>query len=321
MYAIFPSVAHAAACPAGDGGYGSVSGSVNIQSTGSYRVWSRLRANVVGTAHNDSFWLIIDGGTCFNVGDASSIAAGQWIWIDWQDSATTSKINFNFASAGNHTIKLLGREANVQVDRVIFTTDTTSSACNPPTGNGDSCAVNSPTLTPTPTLSSGGTTSGGSSSGGTVSSSNGGSVTLPTVPGSAPVTVSGGTKGTVSSINGGSASVPQVAGIIAVGVEAPVPDPTLSGSTNLTKQEITVIDTKIYDTRGKLLAQGTGKVAVDTTKLLDGVQQLKIVTQTSDGKKSSQIITIKVYNYYGFWRHAWYMVTNPWRKLTNAVGV
>ena len=146
---IYYSVAKAAPCPTSDGGYGSVSGNVNISSPGSYRVWSRIKANTTAGVNNNSYWLIVDGTNCFVVGDSqAAIADGQWVWVDYQDASSTSKINVNFTSTGNHTVKMLGREANVQLDRVIFTTDTTSGACNPPVDTGDACAVNSPTVTP-----------------------------------------------------------------------------------------------------------------------------------------------------------------------------
>ena len=107
-------IAYAAACPTTDGGYGSVSGTVDIPQADTYRVWSRLKGNTAGTQNNDSYWLIIDGTTCFEVGDNhASIPDNQWTWIDWQDGNTSSKVNQTFSTTGTHTIKLLGREVNV----------------------------------------------------------------------------------------------------------------------------------------------------------------------------------------------------------------
>jgi len=301
-------VTKAAACPSSDGGYGSVLGSVSIPSTGSYRVWSRIKANTTAGVNNNSYWLIIDGTTCYVVGDNhTAIPDNQWVWVDWQDAAMTSKINHTFTSTGNHTVKMLGREANVQLDRVLFTTDTTSAACNPPTGTGDTCAVNSSPVTPIPTPNSGGTSIGS----GSTTTTGGGSVTLPTVPGAAPVTISGGEKGTVSNEV---TNVPKVSGTIAFKVDTPVPGSSVAAN-------VTVVDTKIYDSRSNLLAHGNGKLAVDTTNLLDGVQTLKIVTKTSDGKTTTQKITLEVHNFSGLWQHTWYTITTPWRKLTQGVGL
>ena len=71
---------------------------------------------------NNSYLLEIDGNTCYTVGD-SAITANTWTWVDYRDGNSSSKINVAL-TADNHTIKMIGREADVKLDRVIFATDT-----------------------------------------------------------------------------------------------------------------------------------------------------------------------------------------------------
>lgn len=132
--------AKAAACTAPSTDYGSVSQTVSVPATTTYRVWSRLMADSL-TPSNDTYLLEIDGATCFTVG-GSGVSTTSWTWVDYQNGTSTSKINAAL-SAGNHTIKMIGNAANVQLDRVIFTADT---SCIP-TGTGDNCA-NPPDTTP-----------------------------------------------------------------------------------------------------------------------------------------------------------------------------
>lgn len=140
-----PQKAAAAACaPSGD--RGAVTYTLTNVTAGTYKVWSRMMSAGGG---NDSYFLEIDGNTCYVVGDNTGISSSSWTWVDYQNGNTGTKINHNF-SAGNHTIKLIGREDNVKLDRVLFLTG----SCTP-TGNGDNCTIvnESPTVSfvsPTP---------------------------------------------------------------------------------------------------------------------------------------------------------------------------
>ena len=131
--------AQAAACttPSTDYGMGTIS--VNIPSTATYRIWSRIKAP---DANNNSYLLEIDGNTCFTVGD-SAIAANTWTWVDYQNGTTSSKISASL-SAGTHSLKLIGREPGVLLSQLLFLSDT---SCTP-TGNGDNCAASDPGPTP-----------------------------------------------------------------------------------------------------------------------------------------------------------------------------
>lgn len=131
----------AAACAAQDTSRGTVTNTFSVATAGTYRVWSRILAP---DTTNNSYILEIDGTTCgVVVGDNSSMPANAWTWVDYQSGTTTNKINVTLA-AGSHTVTLIGRENNVEVDRVLLTADT---ACVP-TGTGDNCVVTADTTAP-----------------------------------------------------------------------------------------------------------------------------------------------------------------------------
>lgn len=139
----------AAACtpPATD--YGSVTSTVSIPQSGSYRIWSRMLSP---NATDNSYMLEVDGSSCFVVGDGS-FNVNTWNnnatnWVDYQSGNTSSKINMTL-SAGNHTIKMIGNAPGVMLDRVIFTSDTNCV----PTGTGDNCANPPDTIAPTIAIS------------------------------------------------------------------------------------------------------------------------------------------------------------------------
>jgi hypothetical protein len=134
-----PQTASAACATALPTDRGTVTATVNVPATATYRVWSRIRT---ADATKNSFKMQIDDTMCnVSVGDAS-LTANQWTWVDYQNGSTTTKINAAL-TAGNHTVTMAGSEDNVEVDRVILTQDT---ACVP-TGTGENCA-NPPDTTP-----------------------------------------------------------------------------------------------------------------------------------------------------------------------------
>ncbi len=138
---LLTSSSASAACAAPATDRGSVTSTVSIPSTGTYRIWSRIASGSAST--DNSYLLEIDGSSCYTVGDSDSMATGQWVWVDYQSGNTASKITASL-SAGNHTIKMIGREEAVKLDRVVFTSDTTCV----PTGTGDNCASPADTTAP-----------------------------------------------------------------------------------------------------------------------------------------------------------------------------
>lgn len=136
----------AAACTVPSPDMGIATNTINVPATGTYRVWSRL---LVPDTTNNKYSLEIDGSTCVSVGGSSSIPANAWTWVNYQDGNTATITNLAL-TAGSHTIKMIGQAANVELDRLIFTTDT---ACTP-TGTGDNCATVPDTTPPTASVTS-----------------------------------------------------------------------------------------------------------------------------------------------------------------------
>lgn len=131
-----------AACQSVGTNYGSLSSTVSIASSGKYRVWSRMRAP---DSINNSYYLVVDSQCPVNIGD-KAIASGAWTWVDSRDGqATTVDLDL---TAGNHTIKLIGREPNVDLDRVIFVADLNCV----PNGFGDNCSSSTDTMAPMVTI-------------------------------------------------------------------------------------------------------------------------------------------------------------------------
>jgi hypothetical protein len=113
--------------------YGQVKQSITVSAAGTYRVWSRIKAP---DTTNNSYYLQIDNGCAYNVGNSSSIPANTWTWVNYKDGVSTSFVDVSL-TAGTHNVTYTGKEANVQLDRVLFLSDT---SCTP-TGTGDNCAT------------------------------------------------------------------------------------------------------------------------------------------------------------------------------------
>lgn len=133
-----------AACATPTTDYGTVTQTIDVKSSATYRAWVRLKAP---NTTDNSVFLEIDG-QCFKMGD-KSITPGQWIWVDYTDANTNNKANVNL-STGQKTVKLIGREQNVRVDKVILTTYT---ECVPLSAT-DECAPPPDTTKPTISITS-----------------------------------------------------------------------------------------------------------------------------------------------------------------------
>jgi hypothetical protein len=141
---IQPTAIHAAACPTPTTDYGTVTSTISVATSGTFRAWSRIMAP---DTTNNSYSLEIDGASCYVVGDATSIPANTWTWVDYQNGTSSSKIDATL-SAGTHTVKMIGREPDVKLDRVIFASDNTCI----PSGVGDNCTLD--TTSPTTSITS-----------------------------------------------------------------------------------------------------------------------------------------------------------------------
>lgn len=132
--------AQAAACATPPADYGTATSTVKIDNAASYKVWSRILAP---DANNNSYLLEVDGNTCFTVGDSGSLAPNVWTWVDYQNGATGSKMSIDL-TAGDHTIKMIGREAGVKLGRVLFVSDANCT----PVDTGSNCTVAGDTTAP-----------------------------------------------------------------------------------------------------------------------------------------------------------------------------
>lgn len=134
-----PQKAFAAACTEDGSTYGQVTQTVGIPQTGTYKIWSRIMADS-GNAANNSYKLEIDGTTCLTF----TATGTNWIWVSSTNQSLT---------AGNHSLRMIGVQPNVSLDRVIFTADTTC-VPNDASNYGDNCANPPDTTAPTVNWSS-----------------------------------------------------------------------------------------------------------------------------------------------------------------------
>lgn len=141
MGSIFVSPAKASACPAPGTDYGQVTTNVTMPTSATYTLWSRV---MPADAANNSYMLEIDGAQCYVV---SSPTPNTWTWINYQDGNTGSAIRLSLTQ-GTHTVKLIGRQPGVEVDRLVFTSDATCT----PTNMGDNCITTADTTPPGVTL-------------------------------------------------------------------------------------------------------------------------------------------------------------------------
>ena len=121
----------AAAAACADMGAGSVSLAVPLlPSRGIYTIWSRVQ--VPDDTHT-RYRLEVNGSTCFTVG-GSSITPGEWTWVSFENGILTNTVKYEFKNSNGNTVKLLGEDAGVRVDRLLLV----KSACVPE-GLGANC--------------------------------------------------------------------------------------------------------------------------------------------------------------------------------------
>jgi len=131
--------------------------SVNVTTAGTYYLWNRILAP---DTTNNSYYLQVDGGCAIDVGNNSSIPAGTWTWVNYQDGNTGTKTSLSL-TAGTHQVVLTGKQPNVGVDRILLLSDP---SCVP-AGTGDNCTT-STTIAPTVSITApttGSTVSGATS--------------------------------------------------------------------------------------------------------------------------------------------------------------
>lgn len=127
-----------AACPAVETSRGTVTSTINVQSSGTYKVWSRMQAS---SATNDSYVLQIDDSVCGVIVGDGSVPTSGWKWVDYKQGGQKITVNL---TAGTHTVKMIGREDSVKVDKLLFLSD---QSCVPE-NFGDNCEVVQDTTPP-----------------------------------------------------------------------------------------------------------------------------------------------------------------------------
>ncbi|HUD07335.1 MAG TPA: malectin domain-containing carbohydrate-binding protein [Candidatus Saccharimonadales bacterium] len=150
---IFAHSAHKAlaACSTGTTD-GSDKLSVSVTSAGTYNVWTRLQ---IPSTTDNSIQLQVDGSTCYTVGGGASLVPNAWTWVDTGTSSSPIQVTLG---AGTHTFEYDANEPGIEVDKVLFLTD---SSCVPqdvpgnPNESGSNCTP-APTLTAPVYINTGG---------------------------------------------------------------------------------------------------------------------------------------------------------------------
>jgi len=132
---IYSSVSNATNVPPTNTGSAGII--VNAPVAGTYIFWARVN---YGSDTANSFYAQIDGGTVYKVGNENS-GYSTWKWIDWYNGdSSTSNIIKVALTAGNHTLKIIGREANTKIDKFLLTNDTSYN----PSGLGNAANAGTP---------------------------------------------------------------------------------------------------------------------------------------------------------------------------------
>lgn len=134
-----------AACATPTTNYGSATVKLSVDTATDYRLWLHMYAS---STTNDSVLLEIDGGNCYVVGDGG-ITTKTWTWVNHQNGSTTNRITA-MLSKGTHTLKLIGREPSVKVDRVMAVSDQNCT----PVNAGDNCIAATDSTKPTVSITS-----------------------------------------------------------------------------------------------------------------------------------------------------------------------
>jgi hypothetical protein len=100
---------------------------IQLPSTGSYKIWGRVRSP---TTSNDSFWVRLDGGTWLQWNNITPGA--DWHWEPVHDTGAMDAVKLYDLKAGQHTLNFAYRESGTDLDQFLLTTDTALV----PTGTG-----------------------------------------------------------------------------------------------------------------------------------------------------------------------------------------
>ncbi|MEM3113413.1 MAG: PQQ-dependent sugar dehydrogenase, partial [Candidatus Pacearchaeota archaeon] len=96
---------------------------ITVPVSGNYYVWTHLNYPQGSVGSENSYWLQIDNGPYFKVGN-EDYPDNIWHWVDFHEGNQVNRIIVNL-TAGNRSIKFLGREANTKIDRILLTPNST----------------------------------------------------------------------------------------------------------------------------------------------------------------------------------------------------
>ena len=112
--------------------FGAATAVVTVPAGGAtYVVWTRLQAP---NSVNNSVILQVDGGPGSIAGNGP-LVPGVWTWVNYRDGVVTLPLSLTLA-AGTHTLKFIGREPGVRLDRVLLIANGAV-----PTGTGDNVSA------------------------------------------------------------------------------------------------------------------------------------------------------------------------------------
>lgn len=107
---------------------GKVTQNISVPSTGTYTIWSRLKAPDT----NPVEYKVYVSGECFTIGQRA-LTPNTLTWVDYENGSTSDKATINL-SAGTHALVLTAGSEALELDRVLFLSD----SCVP-TGVGTNC--------------------------------------------------------------------------------------------------------------------------------------------------------------------------------------
>ncbi len=137
---VTPQVTQGSTCPMIATSSSRATISLNIPTTGTYKIWSRLMSL---SDNSNSYYLQVDDNCPINVGDLNGSVTNSWQWISYQSGLITNPI-VQILTTGPHTVNLISREIGVKLDKLIFTQDLNCV----PVDFGTNC-LTLPSLTPT----------------------------------------------------------------------------------------------------------------------------------------------------------------------------
>lgn len=122
-----------AACNPSLSANGTANFALNVPNPNTYRFWAHIFAPSQGI---DAVSVQLDSNCPVTVGNGTAISPGKFSWVDYSDGVLSNKINFKI-NAGSHTVSIVGVDAGVAVDKVMFLADSTCI----PVNDGSNCIM------------------------------------------------------------------------------------------------------------------------------------------------------------------------------------